>query len=306
VTYKFLPDAEKRHAEFKLLQQAMASAPNGIHQGIYVITPSGKYLGKVDQGWPTYDTAAALRNMKTILAKYQAMPRAERLRRVPMAEADRSFKRAGYGTAPEGTVKLRSVSRGIEFDDMQLFDLRHPTYFKVDRLWFSPNELTSLVPRDHTAGATAPVNQMVLQRIARFNHFMLGGMPWNDESLKKLEMTTTVAKVTDGKVYAKLNGVVEMKSNTRWNQSGYSGKVLGKVVWNTRSRSFEMIELVALGTHSLPRLARNVHRGDTKETQVAMRIGLDEKSPNEKEICPASIQEYPRNLKPAAFRDIKW
>ena len=49
VDYKQIPDAAKAKGEFRFLQQALTGAPHGIHQGIYVVTPSGKFLSSATQ-----------------------------------------------------------------------------------------------------------------------------------------------------------------------------------------------------------------------------------------------------------------
>ena len=306
VAYRFLPEADKQKNEFKLLKKAMTAAPNGIHQGIYVVTPRGKLIGKVDEGWPTYDTAAALRNMKAVLATYQGMEKSQRLAPRLLTEKDRSYHRKGYGTAPEGTIKLMSVTRGLPFNDMQLFDLRHKDYFKIDRIWYTEAELKSLIPANPTKGLVTTPNREVVVRIARYAHFMVGGLPWNNESFKDLKLQSKVVAVKEGKVYLTLEGDLDLESDTRWNNTEYAGKLLGRIIYDSTQEKFIKFELVGLGSHELNGLASNVHRGNTTKTQVAMVIKLNEQGSSETEITPQNIQEYPRHLKPKAYRDIKW
>ena len=306
VTYNHLPDAMKQKNEFKLLRKALADAPNGIHQGIYVVTPRGKYLGKVDQGWPTYDTAAALRNMQTMVASYKEMVKGERLAPRQLNEKDRSFHRKGYGKAPEGTVKLMSLSRGYAFGDMQLFDLRHPRYFKIDRLWYTENEMASFVPTDPRVGVVTKPDAAVMQRILRYAHFHVGGLPWNDESVTSMSLESKVVAVKKGNIYLTLEGGMELKSTTKWNNTAFTGKWLGRMIVDGKSRGVKKFELVCLGKHNLRKLASNVHRGNTTETAVATVIKLNEQGPHEVEIIPAGIQNYPRGLKPEKFQDVKW
>ena len=306
VAYKYLPQENQQKAEFRLLEKAFEGTKRGMHQGIYVVTPRGKLIAKVDQGWPTYDTAAALRNMKDAVRQYRQMEKRQRLAPRLLTEKDRSFHRKGYGLAPEGAVKLMSVTRGLPFADMQLFDIRHNDYFKIDRLWYAQSELNSIFPRELRKGAKTQVGNDFIGRVIRFGHVSLGALSWQADSVEKLDLTSEVVAIREDKIFLKMEGGVKLRSHTLSNSTTYQGNLLGRVIYDRSKARLEKFELVALGAHELNRLASNSHRGNTTRTQVAMVIKLNEQGPNELEIAPKGIQNYPAALKPKSYRDIRW
>jgi len=66
---------QKPRGEYQFLSKALTGAPHGIHQGIYVVTPSGKYLKKANVGWPRPDPKQALSLFREAVAEYRAMPK---------------------------------------------------------------------------------------------------------------------------------------------------------------------------------------------------------------------------------------
>jgi hypothetical protein len=199
-----------------------------------------------------------------------------------------------------------SITRGLPFADMELFDLRHPSYFKIDRLWYTEEELRSLIPNDPSLGKETTPNKEVMARLTRFGHFHLGGLPWWDKHVQTASLKSKVVAMKEGKVFLTLEGEIKADANSQHNRTKYNGKVLGRIIYRLKDQSFEKFELVGLGNHDVRRLASNVHRGNTAATLVSFFVKLNEQGDSEKEITPAGIQNYPRHLKPVAYRDIKW
>lgn len=293
-------------AEYQTLEKIMQSNPHGIQQGTYAVTAGGILLGKIDEGWPIYDSQAAYENMKKAVKKYKTLNKEQRIGKVRYNDKTRSHLRKGYGTAKKGTVELVSTARTYPFEGMKPFDIRHPNYFKIDRLWYSKDEIKELIPRPFKVNEQKEVDKKILERLVRHAHFQVGCAPWNDESIKQSQLTATIVKIKREKVYITLEGKLNLHSQTQWNQSSYKGKLLGRMLYNKQKKQLEIVEWVGLGKHKLAKLAPNIHRGETKKTDVAMFIELDKPHPHEKEITPLGIQNYPAYLKPDAYIDIKW
>jgi len=75
--------------------------------------------------------------------------------------------------APEWT-KIRSATRSYPFEGMELFDLRHPVYYKLDKLWLTPETTRSLVPANLFVGQQAPIGKTALRHLTYDCHLMLG------------------------------------------------------------------------------------------------------------------------------------
>ena len=145
---------DKQVLEARIVDRMFSANKEGIFQGIYVATPSGKLISRVNAGWPDPDSAQILRNIKSAVGRYYQMPKGERLfSQVPDATKDRiKFTKEEF-SKPNGTLDLRVTKRGYSYQGMTTFDERHPKYLGFDRLWFKPSEwqvlfVESTVPSD--------------------------------------------------------------------------------------------------------------------------------------------------------------
>jgi hypothetical protein len=176
VAYNEHPDQiswEVRH-----LRQSLEGAPHGLHQGIYVVTSSGRYLGQINAGWPEPDPVEASRRLRAALSAYQSMSRAQRTfsGQVP---AGVRFPWSDF-RLPEGGLNLRVTKRSYPYQGMTTFDERHPTYVALDRLWFKPSEWRQFLPRDLRPGASADLSSLVGQRLVTNTHLMKDCSPWEE------------------------------------------------------------------------------------------------------------------------------
>ncbi|WP_346187320.1 hypothetical protein [Rubritalea halochordaticola] len=295
VAYNHLSDAAKAKGEYRFLHQSLADGGARIHQGVYAVTPSGRFLAKIDTGWPTYDPVKSLENLKKAKVKYDGLKRENRLKGTPLSERDRSYKAREANRNVKG-VKLVTYARHYPFKEMELFDARHPQYSKRDSLWFSADEAKGLLPSTLTLGSRAALSVPVAERLLLHGHLMFGCPAWWKEHIKKADIQVQVIKLEGDLVYLTYEGAIQMEANSQWNQSGYSGKLIGRAVWNKQNESFQSLEWVSLGSRSLHELKSNLHRGTTKTTSVASYIRLAN-SPHEKQLLPHKWDEYPKAVK---------
>ena len=291
VAYNGLPAERKQRAEFQFLKNALADGGRQLHQGVYAVTSSGKFLGKSDGGWPIYDAALSLNNLKKVKADYSKLSRRQRVAKRSMIESDRSLV-IEKASASKGYLKLVNRARHYDFPEMEKFDARHPIYAKRDSLWLSESEAQGLLPDTFELGVQKAVANKATDKLLLHGHLAMSCPAWWREHIKKREMHVRVDRVETGKVYLSYEGDFTMLADSQWNKSGYKGTLLGKACWNKHSKKFESLEWVALGERGLQELKSNLHRGNTKNTHVAAYLRLANDSITEQELKPHKWGEY--------------
>ena len=295
VAYSHGSDELKQKKEYKFLRDAMSKAPHGIHQGIYVITPSGKFLGRIQDGWPVPDPVKSLVRLKKAKSDFDSLAKNERTSSLKLTANDRAMWKPSEVKAPVGTLQLHNVSRGYKFVGMEDFDVRTPHHFALDSLWLSSDEARTMVPSDLSVGSKSKVGKEVTMRMLVHNHLQQGCAAWWHEHVKKADFTVEVVKRERSLVHLQYKGAFDMKGDSKWQKDGYKGTMLGKAVWNADKRKFESIELVSLGKSTLHELRGNMHRGDTKTTTNASILIMNDKMKGT--FPPHKLDEYPRGWK---------
>lgn len=303
VDYNQIPGDAKAKGEFRFLTKALTGAPHGIHQGIYVVTPSGRYLKQCNAGWPHVDTRKCHGLLKEALSAYNSMPRSSRLAENPLPPAERSMHRRDVVKPAADWIKIRTTTRSYPFEPMELFDQRHPAYYKLDRLWLTPETARTLIPAQLAVGETVEVKGRALDHLVRDNHLMLGCPPWNDASVKQARLRTKITAKKGNLVQLRFEGEFHLDSDSQWNTAAYRGKLLGKAVWDDSSQTFKSLKWVSLGKHNQRELRRNETRGNVHVTTVGSVFELDPMLPNDRGITPHSWEDrYPRGMKAQAAR----
>ncbi len=297
VAYNNLSDSQKNKAEYQFLKNALQKAPHGIHQGVYIITPSGKYITRINWGWPVPDRALMNTQLKKAIADYQAMSKSERRGNTSLREIDRSMPKEKFITPPPSWLTLSNTARVYPFAEMEPFDIRHPNFTKIDKLWLSRDEKLQLVPSNFSIGNTEEIQLPVIRKLLNHSHLIASCAAWWDEHTKKSDFTMTVKAIKNGKVTIHYKGSFTQIGDSKWNQSSYKGDLLGKAEWNLKTKKFDSIQWVALGTHSLTKLKSNMHRGNTKTVTIAAKLEFDTtaKQKANRDIPPARWDEYPRS-----------
>ena len=258
------------------------------------MTPSGHYLGKANLGWPSYDPAAAVRAMRQALERYERLPRSERLLpRAPDPEADRMRWADEGWTRPDGVLDLRVVKRGLPFEDMDEFDIRHPDYYGLDRLWLRPSEFRSLVPAPLAVGARTTVSGPLVDRLVYDSHLVIGSWVWRENEIRRAEFTSEVVAVRGREATLRFEGVFELVADNEWNHSRYRGQLLGEAIWDAASGRFRTFEMLALGEHTLRELRENLHRGGTLTTSVGMLVTLNGEEADDRLFPGNFLYGYP-------------
>jgi len=286
VEYNNLPAAAKAKGEFQFLSKALTGAPHGIHQGIYVVTPSGRYMKKANVGWPSLDAKKALQLLQEAVAEYRAMPKQNRLTAAPLADTDRSISARHDVIPAKEWTKIRSTTRSYPFEGMELFDLRHPVYYKLDRLWLTPKTARSLVPDNLEVGEHSMIGETALRHLTHGCHLMLGCPPWWDETIKKAEMRAHII-AKKGDLYAlRYTGTIHLDSDTKYNKSSYRGDLLGTALWDDSKKKFTKLKWVSLGQRNRKELRSNETKSKVHVTTVGAVFEIDPMRPNDKGLPP--------------------
>lgn len=286
VDYRENPDTQ--NWEHRLVTKMFSVSSEGIFQGIYVGTPSGKLLARCNAGWPDPDANETLNNIKKAVAKYYAMPKSERLlANLPNPTTDRLKFKEDQFTKPKGTLDLRVTKRGYAYPGMTSFDERHPMFFGIDRLWFKPSELQTLLPGSLTVGSSKQVNGPMGTRWVLHNHMQKAASAWDEPHIQVGIFTSTVKEVSGSKVNLEIKAHYELKANTQWNTGSYRGDLLGKLTIDSRSLECSAFEATMFGRSTLGKLLPNAHAGDPSQ-MVASYITINPQTDADDNMIPSN------------------
>lgn len=296
VAYNNLSSEAKQKAEYQFLKSSLEDGGKNIHQGVYAIAASGKFLGKIDTGWPTYDPEASLKNLHTAVDKYRGMSMVERMGRGVMRESQRSMPKSRE-VARAGVLKMRTSARHYAFPEMELFDQRHPEYAKLDAFWISPAEVQSMLPVKRERGEKSYLAESLVERMLLHSQPMDGCGGWWKEHIQKKQVEVEVSDVKGAQVYLQFSGELSISADSQWNKSDYSGRLLGLGIWDKKSKQFTRLEWVTLGDRGLKELKSNMHRGSTKETVMAGYMRLARDVEVEQNLLPHHWGNYPDSFR---------
>jgi hypothetical protein len=298
VAYKNLSDTLKAKGEYQFLKKSLSKGKHGIHQGVYIVTPSGKLIKQIGWGWPLPDVDKINAQLKQSITDYQMMSRAERLGDVLLTEKDRSMPVESSLSPPRPWLQLRNTTRSYQFSEMNLFDIRHPAFVTVDKLWFSGLEKLQFVPSNTAKGTLEKVAPKALNTMLLNSHLITGRSAWWAEHIQKAEMEMKVVSSTSKQVVIYYRGTFNMHADSKWCKESYVGKLLGKAAWNPSRKQFTSFEWVSLGEHEIDELKSNMHRGSNQSVTVASRLVLDPQHECEQGIAPANWpNNYARELR---------
>lgn len=264
VEYRESKDQGKREAQ--IVRQMFSGSREGIFQGIYVATPSGILLGRVNAGWPDPDTKVIFQNIQRCVQQYYQMPRTQRLMSsVPDSAKDRMVFAQSQFTKPADTLDLRVTKRGYSYPGMTTFDERHPKFMGIDRLWFKPTEWYQFFPRELKVGNRVSIKGDVLNRWVLHNHMQKGASAWDASQIRSGTMTSEVTGVKGNLVDLTVRASYSMKANTQWNVGSYDGSLLGYIQYDLAAKKFTRFEAVMFGYHDAGKFEANLRSGDLKQ-----------------------------------------
>lgn len=279
VAYHNISDVLKDKAEFRFLIESLQDGGSGLHQGIYVVTSSGKNLGKINR----FDPEKGLADLIRAKQSYAQLTKKERVGDA-LTIADRSLI-VPIHRDEVNLTKLTCRARHYDFAQMESFDVRSPIYSKRASIWFSETESRDLLPASFKQGEVSDVGVEVMKKILLKSDFQFSCEAWWESHIKEQTLNATVSKKSGDLVYLSYKGSFYMVGDSEWNQSKLRGNVLGKAIWDMAKKEFTMLEFVSLSDAELGKLKSNMHRGNVKQTEVASYLRLA-KTEHERSIAP--------------------
>jgi len=230
-------------------------------QGMFVMSSAGEPLGYLNKGWPDPDPKAIVAEMRKALAAYRALSSKQRLLDAPLGKEDRIPFEEDAFVKPPKTLDLRITSRGLPYEGMTSFDQRHPMYYHMDRLWFSPVRWRAFLPSELKPGASTVVTGPARTRIVLLSHHQAGASAWWEEHITGGQTVSKVVKLEGDAVHIRITGDYVMSANSEWCKDKYRGELIVEAIYSKSRDEFTRFDLGMLGTHTVGQRRENLHAG---------------------------------------------
>ncbi len=227
-------------------------------QGLYIVTPSGRLIAGVNSHSSAERT---LTEMRKGLDAYARLSRADRLLpRAPDERTDRVTTSLADATPPRDGLNLRMVSRGLPIAGVDARDTRHPSFYKLDRLWYRKDEARAFLPAQLAVGAKASVTGAALDRLAlmHLGVFIQPNLYWHRNEVQQATLTSEVTALQNGVATVRFEGSARMAANQQYNHRSFDCELLGWANYHLAQEKFTAFELLALGTHTMGAEETNV------------------------------------------------
>ena len=220
----------------------------GSKQGIYVCTGEGEFLASVNSN----DPKVVLEMMERGLKSWQELPKKE----VKQPEsAPKPVHRFEWSYPKDGLV-LKETFRTLS--DSNDPDVAPSRDHNRDHVWFSADEIESIVPGNPVAGQKFDLPDLVYLRLAR--HHLTSAVRGESRGFGPDEVKGTlsaeVLNVGGGVVRLQLTGKSTAMSNgSRGSLSrpvSIEARLFGYATFDMAKKRFEAFELVAKGVSTYP------------------------------------------------------
>jgi hypothetical protein len=232
--------------------------PSGgsTRQGIYCFTADGKLLAFRNAGNAPDVMKQVVRQA---LVKWNQLP--EEQRKPGAVKVDDDFKADPGFTRnlPPGGMILKVWTRIL--DRTLQGEWRHGTSkfqggdrAARDHMWLTEPEWRSLVPADPAKDQKFPLPVAIAQRLARFHLIdnTRGEPPmWRPDEVRRCDLTLTVGEITPQSVRLDLAGQVLLATSSDVDRAdrGFDARLMGHLRYDRTKKSFDQIEIVAVGEH---------------------------------------------------------
>ena len=224
-------------------------------QGIYVFAADGTVLGFKNAG---HDPKVMKKVFVDALAKFQQLPEAQRSAgkiRVPAhGEFDPKYTRQ----LPKDGLVLRTHARILEKkgDTYQpgTCELQGGDKASRDYVWFTKEEVATLLPSVWEVGHNYPVPEKLTQRLARFHYIdNTRGEPqfWKKSEIRDNQMSLSVIAVSPEQVELQLTATVTLatKADLAKADRGFEAQSIGWIKYNRTKKEFEQFDVASIGLH---------------------------------------------------------
>ncbi|MDF1838228.1 MAG: hypothetical protein P1V35_10190 [Planctomycetota bacterium] len=252
--------------------------PTDTRQGIYAVTPGGKFLASIN----TRNGKAMAAMLESALGKWKELEPTERLGKAFEPDKNTRFERF----FPTDGLVLRCVSRDLEVQkELGETDWRREAW-NQDFAWFRKGEVSSMIP-EAKVGATLAMPKPLAWRLAQCHLLdnVRGQTPaYKPAHIKTALLTFQVTKVEGKTLHMAITGRTKAERAGKW-KGGLECELLGRAVYD--GERFTRFELVALGTR-WGETQYNARSGQA-QSRLGMALVLDDKAPR---VAPANHWIY--------------
>jgi hypothetical protein len=177
--------------------------PTMTRQGLYICTYEGKLLASTNSTSPEHvldmtERALLSWNQKGSLSDEVSIPEDY--------EKDPKFR----WVLPQGCLVLRKYVRDLPREG-DAFDYK----YNIDFAWFTPDELTKIIPDHVQVGYTYSIPTFFTRRVAMYHlvDTVRGeSPPWRNQDIKRSEMSLSVESIINDRITLILDGSVRSVS----------------------------------------------------------------------------------------------
>ena len=223
--------------------------PTATRQGLYTCTAAGELLASIN----TRDGDRVAEMMRLALEKWHQQP--DRVIEEVASSYHPDPRMSGWQYPADGLV-LNVYVRDLPREDGEI-DSR----WNVDRVWFTRDEASSLVPENMVIGNSYPMPEHLVRRIAKLHlvDIARGESPrWRSEDLKQVEMVLTPQEMSANRVTLRLEGTVRNEASPSMSINPFSHQkvdmprgielqLIGDLTYNRRAKTFEKFDAIAVG-----------------------------------------------------------
>ncbi len=287
----------QKHADCLFFQQMSRHGhygddPEHSQQGIYVCSPSGKFLASINSN----SADRVMRMMQRGLDAWEKLPEEER--KLP-ADAEIKAAHRWEDSYPEGGLVISVVTRDLPSNCDPDADCE--VKWNRDFIWFSKEEARSWIPDYPAADVVHEIPRDLAQRITRFHLVDTVNGQTTPYRREDVEDTTISTRITDIKADGtNEGGIVELeifgstKTNSpgrqrRESPHGVVTRLLGHAKFDFTKMAFVEFEMVALGRR-WGYTQFNFRRNEEEQGPLGYVFKLaSEKTPR---VAPAFIYAY--------------
>lgn len=261
-------------------------SPGTTRQGIYVCSPSGKFLASINSN--SADRVLAM--LERGLMAWDQLPAEEKRL---SAQSEIKPKHRWEDSFPKSGLVLSMITRDLPAD----CDPSQPCSVKwnQDRVWFSKGEARQWLPAEPKPGDKHPLPQELVSRLARL-HLVdtVNGQtsPFLTGDVAGSQIATEIVERAGGRVKMKITGTTKGESPGRGRRASANGvetHILGHATYDLDKEAFVEFQMVALGSRR-GRTELNGRRRDPESGPVGFVFELA--PADAPPVAPAFIRYY--------------
>ncbi|MBI3970184.1 MAG: hypothetical protein HY332_02745 [Chloroflexi bacterium] len=236
------------------------TVPSATRQGQYAFTAGGHLLASIN----TREADKMRAMMAQALERWRSLRRGSDASSVGGTDAvpapyERDPRYPSF--YPEDGLVLKQTMRDLPRPASHPIPQARPDAINFDYAWFTKAEMPLFLPSVPRRGERVDLPWPIVRRLARFH--LLDSVrgetpPWREDHVRHARISVEVTAVEDTRVYLRLEGAVLNQQEGAWAirpfrqkwdglARGYDCRLLGDLVYDTKSQQFERFDLLAVG-----------------------------------------------------------